>query len=60
MWMSIPKDEITGKHFRKPKNNLLKAKTTLNIERYAKWGPGFYIQLAKGAGRITAPRQLRH
>jgi len=48
-----------------PKNNPKHTKTqqpilkTTKTEIYAKWGPGFYIQLARGGDLPLCPRHLR-
>jgi len=54
MWITILKPEVNGiqpRNFRKTQknNNLLKTKRMVNAEIKAKWGPGFYISLARFA-----------
>jgi len=41
-------------------NNLLKTKRIVNTKIKGRWGPGFYIKLARGAVRTPATRHLRH
>ena len=57
MWMAILKPEITVKHSekRKKNNNLLKTKRIANTKIQARWGPGFYIYLARGEVHTPAP-----
>jgi len=49
MWMAILKPLITGKYSQKCKKQPNETQKNTKTEISVKWGPGFYIWLARGA-----------